>query len=145
MQNREVDGVYFIPRLKIWFNENSLYPFIGGDAVWRGAYPERNLLPSINLILPYTYPAFIRDASKSAIYNLSRTCIENAIDILEVIEDEYHIIHEKNLNLYSLGQVFTIPRCPDLGKNVDYNLNLSASSYLRNELELLTRMNHAFE
>ena len=42
MQNREVDSVYFIPRLKIWFNENSLYPFIGGDALWRGLYPERN-------------------------------------------------------------------------------------------------------
>ncbi|MDW8800411.1 cytidyltransferase [Clostridium sp. A1-XYC3] len=145
MQNRNVDAVYFIPRLKIWFNENSLYPFIGGDAIWRGAYPERNLLPSINLILPYTYPSFIRNASKSAIYNLSKTCIENAIDILKVIEDEYHVIHEKNLNLHSLGQVFTIPRCADLGENVDYNLNLSASSYLKNDLELLMRLNNAFQ
>ena len=145
MQNRNVDSVHFIPRLKIWFNENSLYPFIGGDAIWRGSYPERNLLPSINLILPYTFPAFIRNASKSAIYEFSKTCIENSINILEVIEDEYHIIHEKNLNLRSLGQVFTMPRCPDIGENVEYNLNLSASSYLKNNLELLTRLNHAFE
>lgn len=145
MQNRNVDSIHFIPRLKIWFNENSLYPFIGGDAIWRGSYPERNLLPSINLILPYTFPSFIRNASKSAIYEFSKTCIENSINILEVIEDEYHVIHEKNLNLRSLGQVFTAPRCPDIGKNVEYNLNLSASSYLKNDLELLTRLNHAFE
>lgn len=145
MQNRDVDTIHFIPRLKLWFNENALYPFIGGDAIWRGSYPERNLLPSINLILPYTFPTFIRNASKSSIYEFSKTCIENSINILEVLESEYHIIHEKNLNLRSLGQVFTMPRCPDIGKNVEYNLNLSASSYLKNDLELLTRLNHAFE
>lgn len=59
IQNREVDSVYFIPKLKIWFNENALYPFIGGDALWRDVYPKRNLLPSINLIMPYTSASFI--------------------------------------------------------------------------------------
>lgn len=145
MQRREVDGVYFIPRLKLWFNENSLYPFIGGDSIWRGTYPERNLLPSVNLILPYTYPTFIRNISKSSLYNFSKTCIENSINILETIESEYHIIHEKNLTLSSLGQVFTVPRCPDHGQNMKYNLNLAASDYLKNDLELLIRMNRAFE
>lgn len=145
MQNRDVESVYFIPRLKLWFSENSLYPFIGGDALWRGVYPERNLLPSINLILPYTYPTFVRNTSKSAIFNLSKTSIENSISILEVLEDEYHILHEKNLTLSSLGQVFTTPRCPDHGANIDYNLNLSPSSYLKNDLELLLRMNLAFD
>ncbi len=145
MQNRHVESVYFIPRLKLWFNENSLYPFIGGDALWRGVYPERNLLPSINLILPYTYPAFIKNASKASIFNLSKTCIENSINILEVLENEYHILHEKNLNLSSLGHVFAIPRSPDRGENVDYNLNLNPSNYLKNDLELLIRMTHGFE
>ncbi|MBV7274577.1 cytidyltransferase [Clostridium sp. PL3] len=145
IQNRQIDSVYFIPRLKIWFNENALYPFIGGDALWRGFYPERNLLPSINLILPYTYPAFIRKASKTSIYNLSKACIENSIRILEVLEDEFHTIHEKNLTLGSLGQVLTIPRCPEHGENVDYNLNLNPSSYLKNDLELLLRLSQAFE
>lgn len=145
MQNRQVDSVYFIPRLKIWFNENSLYPFIGGDALWRGVYPERNLLPSINLILPYTYPAFIRKASKADIYNLSKTCIENSINILEVLESEFHSMQEKNLTLGSLGQVLTIPRCPEHGENMEYNLNLNASSYLKNDLELLLRLSHAFK
>jgi nicotinic acid mononucleotide adenylyltransferase len=145
MQNRNVESVYFIPRLKLWFNENSLYPFIGGDALWRGVYPERNLLPSINLILPYTYPTFITNTSKAAIFNLSKVAIENSIDILEVLEDEYHILHEKNLTLSSLGQVFTTPRCPDQGENIDYNLNLNPSSYLKNDLERLMRMSLAFK
>jgi nicotinic acid mononucleotide adenylyltransferase len=144
MQDREVDYVYFIPRLKIWFNESALYPFIGGDALWRGSFPERNLLPSVNLILPYTSPTFIRNSSTSAIYNLSQVCIENSMDILNVLEGEYHTIHERNLNLLNLGQVFTAPRCPDKGENMDYDLNLSPSHYIKNDLELLTRFENIF-
>lgn len=138
-QHREVTSVYFIPRLKVWFNENALYPFIGGDTLWRGNYPERNLVSSINLIMPYTSPTFIRGASKLAVFNMSRICIENSIDIMTVLENEFHILNERNLNLYSLGQVFTVPRCADHGKNVEYNLDLSASQYLKNDLELLNR------
>ncbi|AYD40284.1 cytidyltransferase [Clostridium fermenticellae] len=145
MQKREVDGVYFIPRLKLWFNENAFYPFIGGDSIWRGSYPDRNLLPSINMILPYTYPAFIKNIPKYLLYNFSKVCLENSIQILKVIENEYHLIHEKNLTLSCLGQVFTVPRCPDHGQNMKYNLNLAASTYLENDLELLIRMKHAFE
>jgi nicotinic acid mononucleotide adenylyltransferase len=144
IQNREVDYVYFIPRLKIWFNENSLYPFIGGDALWRGSFPERNLLPSINLTLPYTSPNFIRNSTHSSIYNLSKVCIENSLEILSVLEDEYHIIHERNLNLLNLGQVFTAPRCPDKGENMDYDLNLSPSHYIKNDLEILARFENIF-
>jgi nicotinic acid mononucleotide adenylyltransferase len=144
MQNREVDYVYFIPRLKIWFNENSLYPFIGGDALWRGKFPERNLLPSINLIMPYTSPTFIRNSNNSSIYNLSMVCIENAFSILTALESEYHMLHERSLSLLNLGQVFTAPRCPDKGKNLDYDLGLNPSHYVKNDLELLTRFENIF-
>ncbi|MFL0247843.1 cytidyltransferase [Candidatus Clostridium stratigraminis] len=144
MQKREVDSVYFVPRLKVWFNENSLYPFIGGDALWRGSFPERNLLPSINLILPYTSPTFIKNAPMEAIYNLSKVCLENSLDILNSLESEYHFIHERNLSLLNMGQVFTVPRCPDKGRNMDYDLNLSPSLYLKNDLELLFRFQHIF-
>lgn len=139
MQHREVTSVYFIPRLKVWFNENALYPFIGGDALWRGIYPERNLVSSINLIMPYTSPTFVRGASKLAIFNMSQTCIENSIEILTALENEFHILNERNLSLYSLGQVFTVPRSADHGKNIEYNLDLCASQYLKNDLELLKR------
>jgi nicotinic acid mononucleotide adenylyltransferase len=142
IQNKEVDSVYFIPKLKLWFSENSLYPFIGGDFLWRGAYPQRNLYPSINLILPYTSPTFIKDASTTSIFRLSKVCLENSINILYALENQYHLINGRNLNLASLGQVFTIPRCPDHGKNVDYNLSLTPSHYLLNDLELLNRLDN---
>ena len=139
-QGREVDSVYFIPRLNLWFNETALYPFIGGDAVWRGKFPERNLVPSINLILPYTSPIFIKGASMESLFNFSKTCIENSIEILKALEDEFHKINERNLTLSALGQVFTIPRCVDHGKDVAYDLSLTPSHYLENDLEQLKRL-----
>ena len=142
MQNREVDSVYFIPKLKIWFNENTLYPFIGGDALWRGFYPKRNLLPSINLILPYTYPIFIRNASQKNLYELSKICIENSKELLKILENEYHILYARNLTLASLGEVLTVPRCPDIGRDMQYDLNISPSHYLENDLQLLNRLNN---
>jgi hypothetical protein len=141
LQNRKVESVYFIPRLKVWFNENSLYPFIGGDALWRGVVPERDLLPSVNSILPYTYPSFIRNTDRSIIFNLSKVCIENTMDIFKVLENEYHRLNERYLNLSTMGQVFTIPRCPDKGKDMLYDLSLSPSHYLKNDLEALLRYN----
>jgi nicotinic acid mononucleotide adenylyltransferase len=140
-QNRDVDSVYFIPKLKIWFNENTLYPFIGGDALWRGVYPKRNLLPSINLILPYTHPVFIRNVPLKSIYELSQICIENSIELLKALEVEFHILYTRNLTLASLGEVLTIPRCPDIGVDMQYDLNISPSHYLENDLELLNRLN----
>lgn len=139
-ENIDVDSVYFIPRLRLWFNENLMYPFIGGDALWRGVYYERNLLPSINLILPYTSPKFIRGASKSSIYNLSQASIENSLDILTAIENEYHHINERKLTLGRLGEVFIEPRCTDHGGNVRYDLNTSPSNFLKIDLELLKRL-----
>ncbi|TCO79390.1 nucleotidyl transferase family protein [Marinisporobacter balticus] len=139
-QNRKVDCAYYIPKLKAWFNENMLYPFFGGDTIWRGTTPQRNLVPSINVILPFTSPTFIKDASKASQYNFSKVCIQNALDILKVIETEYHYIHKRNLTLASLGEVFISPRCPDHGKNMHYDLNYSPSYYLENDLDLLNRL-----
>ncbi|MCT4607275.1 MAG: cytidyltransferase [Marinisporobacter sp.] len=139
-QGRQVDSAYYIPKLKAWFNENSIYPFFGGDTVWRGHTPQRNLVPSVNLILPYTSPSFIKDASKISQYNLSKICIQNAIEISTVIENEYHKLHERKLTLASLGEVFISPRCPDHGKNMQYDLRFEPSHYLQNDLEQLSRL-----
>ncbi|WP_057976262.1 nicotinate-nicotinamide nucleotide adenylyltransferase [Caloramator mitchellensis] len=140
VQNRDVDSVYFIPKLRHWFNENLLYPYIGGDTLWRGEYPKRNLIPSINLILPYASPTFIKGASKKSIFTLSKTCLENALDILKVIEHEYQILRERNLTLSNLGDVFIAPRYPDHGKDVLLDLSLSPSYYLENDIESLNRI-----
>lgn len=142
IQGRDIDCAYFIPRLKEWYNENNFYPFIGGDALWRGVYPKRNLLPSINLILPYTSPSFQNEASKQSIFKLSQVAMENAIDIMSTLEDEFQYVNERSLTLSSMGQVFITPRCPDHGKSMDYDLNLSPSIYLKNDLELLNRLEH---
>ncbi|MBM7614307.1 nucleotidyl transferase family protein [Alkaliphilus hydrothermalis] len=140
IQNREVECAYFMPKLNLWFNENLMYPFIGGDTLWRGVYPEENLLPSINLILPYTSPYYIRGVSNHLIHNLSEVSIRNSIEILRVLEIEYQKVNERKLTLASLNEVFLYPRCPDHGENIYYDLSLSPSHYLKNDLELLNRL-----
>jgi nicotinic acid mononucleotide adenylyltransferase len=134
-----VDSVYYIPRLKVWFNEIDLYPFIGGNALWRGSFPERNLIPSVNLILPYTSPNFILEAGNEALFELSRVSIESSLEILKVLEEEFHKYYERKLTLSSLGHVFTMPRVPDKGKDIAYDLSRSPSSYLESDLEQLMR------
>ncbi|WP_312649329.1 cytidyltransferase [Proteiniclasticum sp.] len=136
----QVDGVYYIPRLKAWFNEKDLYPFMGGDALWRGEFPKRNLIESINLILPYTTPTFIMDAGAKKVYDLSRISIENAMMILTVIEEEFHRVYERKLTLSSLGQVFTMPRVPDKGRDLKYDLYKAPTYYLSSDLEELKRL-----
>lgn len=140
IQNTEVDSAYFIPKLKSWFNESLQYPFIGGDTLWRGVYPDKYLIPSINLILPYTSPSFLKNAQKSSIYNLSKVSIENSYEILKALEKEYQTVHERGLTLASLGDVFISPRYPDRGADISYDFNLNPSNYLENDLEQLGRI-----
>ncbi len=139
MLNRDVECAYFIPNLRLWFNESELYPFIGGDALRRKIRSQGNLVRSINLILPYTFPSFIKNISGKTIYNFSEVCIENALTILEALEDEYQSIQQRKLTLGHLGEVIIYPRYPDQGEDMNYSLNLSSSHYLKNDLELLRR------
>ncbi|MGI6679004.1 MAG: HD domain-containing protein [Dehalobacterium sp.] len=140
MQQRQVEGAYFVPRIKVWFNEDILYPFIGGDTLWRGSFLERNLIPSVNYILPYAFPQYIVDASKEAILALSRTCIENAMDMLQALEMDYAAQNGRTLTLERLGDVFIIPRYPDQGRSMFYDLKQRPSHYLQNDLERLIRI-----
>ncbi|AOY76425.1 nicotinate-nicotinamide nucleotide adenylyltransferase [Clostridium formicaceticum] len=144
IQNRSVDSPYFIPKLRLWFNEALFYPFIGGDTLWRGVYPKKNLLPSINFILPYTSLTFIKDVSDTSLYNFSLACINNALDILRVLENTYQKINERKLTLSLLGEVFLYPRSPDLGKNRCYDFNVHPSVHLEKDLELLKRLEYSF-
>ncbi|SET50405.1 cytidyltransferase-like domain-containing protein [Natronincola peptidivorans] len=144
IQNREVDSAYFIPKLRLWFNEALFYPFIGGDTLWRGVYPKKNLIPSINLILPYTSPTFIKGVTAESLYNLSLVCIENALDILRILEMEYQKINERKLTLSLLGEVFLYPRSPDQGENLSYDFNVNPSIHLEKDLEMLQRLEYSF-
>ena len=140
IENRDVETAYFIPRLRTWFNENSLYPFLGGDTLWRGVYHERNMIPSVNLILPYMSPYYIKGASKQAVYDLSKTCLENAYEIITTIEEVYQIINERSFTMAALAEVFMSPRFPDHGRDMHHDLNLSPSTYLMNDMEALDKL-----
>lgn len=142
IQGRQAESAYFIPSLRAWFVETSMYPFIGGDAVERETEPAGNLLPSVNLTLPYVMPGFIRDASKEAIYDLSMTCLENTKEILQVLEEEYQKTYERSLTLGRLNEVVISPRCPDEGSCMHYDQHLSASVYVMNDMERLIRLQH---
>jgi hypothetical protein len=94
--------------------------------------------------MPYTSPNFIRGTNLKWVYNLSKVCLEGSLEIITALEDEYHLLHERNLTLLNMGQVFTVPRCPDKGKQINYDYNLSPSNYIRNDLEQLYRYESIF-
>ncbi|MBR0598904.1 hypothetical protein [Sinanaerobacter chloroacetimidivorans] len=140
IQGREVECVYFIPNLLAWFDESSMYPFIGGDGIRRKENVNTSLISSVNLILPYAAPNFLADAPKAAFYHYSMTCLENAKAILSVLEEEYQSIFERNLTLNRLSEAIVSPRCPDKGVYMSYDQNLPPSIYLANDIEKLKRL-----
>lgn len=137
--NREADSIYYIPNMRGWFVESSIYPFIGGDTVRRDKRQVANLLPSVNLILPYAAPPISDYASKQAVFNLSLTCLNNARNILLALESEYLYLFGRNLTLNRLSEAIILPQCPDKGECVPYDPALTASIYLENEIEMLLR------
>jgi nicotinic acid mononucleotide adenylyltransferase len=140
IQKRSVDGAYFIPNLRVWFNESDLYPFLGGDGLFRQESEQGNLVRSINMILPFAYPVFLKGVEHKIVYHLSQTCIENAINIMQTLEREYQAIYHRKLTLKHLGEVCLYPRYPDHGKYMNYNMSIATSVYLQNDLELLHRI-----
>ena len=139
--NRPVDSIYFLPRLRQWFVESTLYPFIGGNTVRRPASPVPGLLPGINHILPYAAPQYQEECGREAVFQLSRTCLENSHDVISTLEQEYRVLYGRNLTLSRLSEAIILPLCPDKGTCLHYDPNLSASVYLENDLEQLLRQN----
>lgn len=134
VKNRSVESAYFLPTLRLWLNERDCYPFIGGDSI------DNDAESAVNLILPYTTPSFMRSAGEEAIFNYSMTCLENARDILQVLEREYQSTFERKLTLKRLGEVISSPRRPDIGEGVCYDENLAPSVYVENDIQRLLRL-----
>ena len=86
-----VDSIYYIPNLRNWFVESTLYPFIGGDTVRRDTVKVAGLTPSINMILPYAAPP-VQGSTPEAAFEFSACCIRNARNILLVLESEYRAL-----------------------------------------------------
>lgn len=140
IQGRTVDSAYFIPNLKSWFVESSLYPFIGGDGVSRETEGESSLQTSINLILPYVAPAFLSDVPRQELYHFSMVCMTNARKIFFALEEEYQNVFGRKLTLRRLSEAVISPRVPDLGSYMNYDMNLAPSGYLQNGIERLIRL-----
>lgn len=134
VKHRGVESAYFLPSLKVWINERDSYPFIGGDSIGRDADV------SVNLILPYTSPAFIKKGDRAALYDYSMVCLENTREILKVLEREYQSTFEKKLTLKRLGEVITYPRRPEAGQGMVYDENLAPSVYIENDIRRLIRL-----
>lgn len=136
-QGRTVECEYFVPNARYWQTESLLYPFIGGDSVKTNRKTE--MLPTVNLVLPYQYPQFFTDASEQAIYRMSQTVLQNALEILQVLEKEHLATFGKTLTLKRLGEAIVRPRMPDRGGHLEYNLNVAASCYVQDDLTALCR------
>ena len=115
-----MDYVYFVPNLRAWYVESTLYPFIGGDTVEHADMERSGLQPSVNLILPYVYPEHLRQCGADAAYTFSRTCIENTLYIIEALETAYRRVYARNLTLRRLSEAVVLPLCPDKGR-MTYN------------------------
>lgn len=140
---RDVDYVYFVPNLRAWYVESTLYPFIGGDTVEHADMERSGLQPSVNLILPYVYPEHLRQCGADAAYTFSRTCIENTLYIIEALETAYRRVYARNLTLRRLSEAVVLPLCPDKGR-MTYNLDGAVSDYLRDDRETLRRLENLF-
>ena len=140
---RDVDYVYFVPNLRAWYVESTLYPFIGGDTVEHPDMERSGLQPSVNLILPYVYPEHLRQCGADAAYTFSRTCIENTLYIIEALETAYRRGYARSLTLRRLSEAVVLPLCPDKGR-MQYSLDGAVSDYLRDDLETLRRLENLF-
>ncbi len=78
--------------------------------------------------------------SKEAVYDLSTVCLQNARDILQVLEEEYQRAFERSLTLGRLNEVVISPRRPDVGSCIRYDQHLAASVYVSNDIERLVRL-----
>ena len=135
-----VDGIYYLPNLRMRFVESTLYPFIGGDTVRRDRAVSAGLQPSVNRIFPYAAPDFSEDCADGSTYRLSLCCLENARDILLTLETEYRALYARNLTLSRLSEAVVLPLCPDKGGCMAYDPSRAASTYLDNDIEMLKRL-----
>lgn len=147
IKERTVDSAYFLPNLKCWIDETAIYPYIGGDSMKDMDAPVSgpDMIPSLNLVLPYTVPTFLGSISGKNLYDYSMTCLENARSILKTLEEEYQNIFERKLTLKRLGEVITEPKRPEVGEHVSFDENIAASAYVEMDIERLIRMRKMFK
>ncbi len=139
--NVKAESAYFVPNLSLWLNERDCYPFIGGDSIEvTEEYLGLGRNPSVNLILPYIKPQFIGNGGFETGYEYSRVCLENALHIWTVLEEEYQKTYERKMTLSRIGEVLTYPRVPDIDLGVKFDQNLGPTSFIINDIERVIRL-----
>lgn len=141
----DVGAVYYIPNLKIWLDENDLYPFLGGDSILTKKESPADILFSINLSLPYSSPRFLIDSGAKDIHSYSRIVLQNSQKIVEAIEEKYTLINKKSLRLDKINEVLNKPRVPYKGEYINYILSNPPSYYIKEDLTMLYRFKAAFK
>ena len=144
-RGREVDSVYYIPNMRAWFVESTMYPFIGGDTVGGARASVPGLTPAVNLILPYAFPKFYKECGREAVFAFSRTCLENSRGILLALESAYRERYARNLTLSRLSEAVILPLSPDKGGCLRYDASQPASMCVENDLKMLLRMRELLE
>jgi hypothetical protein len=144
-RGRKVDSVYYIPNMRAWFVESTMYPFIGGDTVGGARASVPGLTPAVNLILPYAFPKFYKECGREAVFAFSQTCLTNSRDILLALESAYRERYARNLTLSRLSEAVILPLSPDKGNCLLYDASLPASMCLENDLKMLLRMRELLE
>lgn len=143
LQGREVESAYFIPNLRSWFVESTIYPFIGGDSVDSKEHAPANLIVSINLMPPFAAPSFLYRYDREAAYRLASTCLENSKEIFTVLEEEYLNHFERQLTIRRLSDVIKQPRKP-VGSHIGADeLSMRPSSYMDDYIDRLKRLRTA--
>ena len=145
VQGRDVESAYFVPNLKAWFIESGLCPFIGGDGIRTEDKTAANLIPSINQLLPFAAMSYLNDCPRDAIYELSYVCIDNAMKIFRVLEDEYQEEFERKLTIKRLSDAVIGPRMPNGANRVAVNFNLAPSVYIADYMQRLLSLESAFK
>lgn len=142
LRDKKVDSAYFIPNMRAWFIESDFYPFIGGDSikVTDRKQIKTAALPSINPILPYYMPHFLKNISQKAFYKLSEICLDNAEDILRSLEKEYQKLSGRKLTMERIGEIMAEPRYPDIGSAASYSPHEAPSAYIEYEKQRLVRL-----
>ena len=142
MNRQHVEAAYHIPNLFHWLIETDLYPFIGGDGVEQKDDEVRRTtaIPSINAVLPYEIPVFLREMSLDSLYRYSWVCLENARDIFRVLEDIYRKTYGRLLTMNRIGEVITEPRYPETIQMDREKLRQLPSVMLEEEMEKLRRL-----
>lgn len=140
MQQLDFSWAYYLPKIAYWFNESMLYPFIGGDSIDLPEHSNINALASINLILPYTYPVFLKGVAPRRVALFSMACLKSTQLLLKAIEDNYLSRHAKNLTLENLSDVFVSPRYPYKGDQLSYQRKGRPSEIITSEISYLQRI-----